>query len=165
MQPNNTLDGANNTADGLDASTTNPRPQKSDAKADLRSLSSEQILDLVTSLGQPKFRAKQIEEWIWSKGATSFDQMSNLPKTLREELSSQVTLAGAEQIVRQVSEDGSRKYLLRYPDGTSVECVGMPSGNKLSVCASTQAGCAMGCAFCATGAAGLTRSLSASEIS
>ena len=87
MQPNNTLDGANNTADGLDASTTNPRPQKSDAKADLRSLSSEQILDLVTSLGQPKFRAKQIEEWIWSKGATSFDQMSNLPKTLREELS------------------------------------------------------------------------------
>ena len=164
MQSNNTLDGTNTTADGADISALDSRPQKAAAKSDLRSLSSEQILELVTSLGQPKFRAKQIEEWIWSKGATSFDQMSNLPKTLREELSKQVTLAGAEQIVRKVSEDGSRKYLLRYPDGTSVECVGMPTGNKLSVCASTQAGCAMGCAFCATGAAGLTRSLSASEI-
>lgn len=150
MQSNNTLDGTNTTADGADISAFDSRPQKAGAKSDLRSLSSEQILELVTSLGQPKFRAKQIEEWIWSKGATSFDQMSNLPKTLREELSKQVTLAGAEQIVRQVSEDGSRKYLLRYPDGTSVECVGMPTGNKLSVCASTQAGCAMGCAFCAT---------------
>ncbi len=149
MQSNNTLDGTNTTADGADLSALDSRPQKAAAKSDLRSLSSEQILELVTSLGQPKFRAKQIEEWIWSKGATSFDQMSNLPKTLREELSKQVTLAGAEQIVRQVSEDGSRKYLLRYPDGTSVECVGMPTGNKLSVCASTQAGCAMGCAFCA----------------
>ena len=164
MQSNNTLDGTNTTVDGTNTSALDSRPQKAAVKSDLRSLSSEQILELVTSLGQPKFRAKQIEEWIWSKGATSFDQMSNLPKTLREELSKQVTLAGAEQIVRQVSEDGSRKYLLRYPDGTSVECVGMPSGNKLSVCASTQAGCAMGCAFCATGAAGLTRSLSASEI-
>ena len=164
MQSNNTLDGTNTTVDGADTSAPDSRPQKAAAKSDLRSLSSEQILDLVASLGQPKFRVKQIEEWIWSKGATSFDQMSNLPKTLREELSTQVTLAGAEQVVRQVSEDGSRKYLLRYPDGTSVECVGMPNGNKLSVCASTQAGCAMGCAFCATGASGLTRSLSASEI-
>ena len=121
MQSNNTLDGTNTTADGADISALDSRPQKAAAKSDLRSLSSEQILELVTSLGQPKFRAKQIEEWIWSKGATSFDQMSNLPKTLREELSKQVSLAGAEQIVRQVSEDGSRKYLLRYPDGTSVE--------------------------------------------
>lgn len=63
-----------------------------------------------------------------------------------------------------MSVDGSRKYLLRYPDGVSVECVGMPSRGRLAVCASTQAGCAMGCAFCATGAAGLTRSLTASEI-
>lgn len=164
MQSNNTLDGTNTTVDGADTPTPDSRPQKTAAKSDLRSLSSEQILNLVTSLGQPKFRAKQIEEWIWSKGATSFDQMSNLPKTLRKELSKRVILAGAEQVIRQVSEDGSRKYLLRYPDGTSVECVGMPNGNKLSVCASTQAGCAMGCAFCATGASGLTRSLSASEI-
>ena len=103
MQSNNTLDGTNTTVDGANTSAPDSRPQKAAAKSDLRSLSSEQILELVTSLGQPKFRAKQIEEWIWSKGATSFDQMSNLPKTLREELSKQVTLAGAEQIVRQVS--------------------------------------------------------------
>ncbi|MBF0990583.1 MAG: 23S rRNA (adenine(2503)-C(2))-methyltransferase RlmN, partial [Atopobium sp.] len=89
MQSNNTLDGTNTTVDGADTSAPDSRPQKAAAKSDLRSLSSEQILDLVASLGQPKFRVKQIEEWIWSKGATSFDQMSNLPKTLREELSTQ----------------------------------------------------------------------------
>ncbi len=77
MHSNNTLDGTNTTADGADISALDSRPQKAAAKSDLRSLSSEQILELVTSLGQPKFRAKQIEEWIWSKGATSFDQMSN----------------------------------------------------------------------------------------
>ena len=164
MQSNTILDGKNDATDGLKTSNSHLYAQKAQTKSDLRSLSKDQILELVVSLNQPKFRAKQIEDWIWSKGATSFDQMSNLPKTLREELSKKVSLEGAQQIVRQVSEDGSRKYLLRYPDGTSVECVGMPSGNKLSVCASTQAGCAMGCAFCATGAAGLTRSLSASEI-
>ena len=67
MQSNNTLDGTNTTADGADISALDSRPQKAAVKSDLRSLSSEQILELVTSLGQPKFRAKQIEEWIWSR--------------------------------------------------------------------------------------------------
>ena len=134
------------------------------SKVDLRTLRRGQLADVLSELGQPSFRAKQIEEWIWEKGASSFDEMTNLPKALRASLAERYVLGGVEQVARQVSEDGSRKYLLKYADGTSVECVGMPTGNKLTVCVSSQAGCAMGCAFCATGAAGLTRSLSAGEI-
>ena len=131
---------------------------------DLHDVTHGELLAVLEELGQPKFRAKQVEEWLWEKGATSFDQMSNLPKALRAALAERYTLGGMTQLARQVSEDGSRKYLLGLGDGAAVECVGMPTGQRLAVCASTQAGCAMGCAFCATGAAGLTRSLTASEI-
>lgn len=131
---------------------------------DLRTLTRGQLSATLSELGQPSFRVKQIEEWIWEKGATSFDDMTNLPKALRATLAQQFSLGGVKQVARQVSEDGSRKYLLKYADGTMVECVGMPSGNKLAVCVSSQAGCAMGCAFCATGAAGLARSLTEGEI-
>lgn len=131
---------------------------------DLRSLSRSELGQALSELGQPMFRVKQIDEWVWEKGVSSFDDMTNLPKALRATLSERFTLGGVSQIACQVSEDGSRKYLLRYGDGTAVECVGMPTGNRLTVCVSTQAGCGMGCAFCATGAAGLTRSLTAGEI-
>ena len=145
-------------------STDTPTTSQKSALRDLRTLSHAELESLLSELHQPRFRAKQLEEWIWGKNAQSFDDMTNLPKALREELSHHVTLGGTEEVARQVSSDGSRKYLLRFPDGVSVECVGMPSKNRLAVCASTQAGCAMGCAFCATGAAGLTRSLTAAEI-
>ena len=131
---------------------------------DLHAMTRGQLQDALSELGQPAFRAKQIEEWVWDKGVTSFDEMTNLPKALRTTLAQQFTLGGVTQVARQVSEDGTRKYLLQYPDGTRVECVGMPSGSRLAVCVSSQAGCAMGCAFCATGAAGLNRSLTESEI-
>lgn len=131
---------------------------------DLRTLTHGELMDLMGSLGQPTFRVKQVEDWVWTKGATSVEEMTNLPKSLREQLASYVTLETSEEAARQVSSDGSRKYLLRFRDGVSVECVGMPSRNKLAACVSTQAGCGMGCAFCATGASGLTRSLTASEI-
>lgn len=133
-------------------------------RRDIHALTRGELTDLLASLGQPAFRAKQVEEWVWSKNARSFDDMTNLPKSLREELARHLTLGGVEEVARQASADGSRKYLLRLSDGVSVECVGMPARNRLAVCASTQAGCAMGCAFCATGGAGLTRSLTAAEI-
>lgn len=133
-------------------------------RRDIHALTRGELTDLLASLGQPAFRAKQVEEWVWSKNARSFDDMTNLPKSLREELTRHLTLGGVEEVARQASADGSRKYLLRLSDGVSVECVGMPARNRLAVCASTQAGCAMGCAFCATGGAGLTRSLTAAEI-
>lgn len=133
-------------------------------KLDLRSMTRGQLQELMSELGQPAFRVKQIEGWVWRKNVSSLDEMSNLPKTLRHALQDRVTLDSAEEIARQLSTDGSRKYLLRFPDGVSVECVGMPSKGKLTACASSQAGCGIGCAFCATGMSGLTRSLSAGEI-
>ncbi|MBQ9316924.1 MAG: 23S rRNA (adenine(2503)-C(2))-methyltransferase RlmN [Atopobiaceae bacterium] len=139
-------------------------PRDASELTDLRTLTQGQLAETLKELGQPAFRAKQIQEWVWERGASSFDDMTNLPKALRSQLSERFTLGGVKQVARQVSEDGSRKYLLQYGDGTTVECVGMPSGGKLAVCVSSQAGCAMGCAFCATGAAGLTRSLTSGEI-
>lgn len=143
------------------APTTDSAPSE---LRDLHTFTRGQLEELMASLGQPKFRAKQVEEWVWSKNARSLDEMTNLPKALREELGRRVTLGGTTEVARQVSSDGSRKYLLRYPDGVAVECVGMPTKNHLAVCVSTQAGCGMGCVFCATGGAGLTRSLTAAEI-
>lgn len=131
---------------------------------DLRDMSTTEIAELVAELGQPSFRTKQIVSWVWEKNVSSFDEMTNLPKSLRTALAERCHLGAVDEAACQRSKDGSRKYLVRFEDGTSVECVGMPSGSRLTVCASTQAGCGMKCAFCATGAAGLTRSLSASEI-
>lgn len=131
---------------------------------DIRSLTPEDLADLTRELGQPAFRAKQLREWIFEKNVCSFDDMTNLPKKFREELSERFSFSTPVEKALQVSRDGSRKYLLQYADGTSVETVGMPRRNKLAVCISTQAGCAMGCAFCATGMSGLTRSLTAREM-
>lgn len=138
--------------------------ERSHRTRDIRSLTERDLADLVKELGQPAFRAKQIGEWLYSKNVSSFDEMTNIPKALREKLAERFSFRVPTEIAKQVSRDGSRKYLLEFNDGTSVETVGMPSRNKLSVCVSTQAGCAMGCAFCATGFNGLSRSLTAQEI-
>lgn len=131
---------------------------------DIRLLTLEELQDLVKELGQPAFRAKQLNEWIHDKNVCSFDEMTNLPAALREKLSERFSFNVPVELVKQVSKDGSRKYLLQFSDGVSVETVGMPNHNKLAVCISSQAGCAMGCAFCATGLAGLSRSLTAQEM-
>lgn len=133
-------------------------------KPNISELPFDDIVYQVERLGEPKFRAKQIYEWLFKRGANSFEDMDNLPKTLRAKLNDALTLTQITAQSSVASHDGSKKYLLEYADGTSVECVGMPHKNKLSVCVSTQAGCRMGCAFCATGQAGFTRSLTASEI-
>lgn len=131
---------------------------------DIRLLTLEELQDLVKELGQPAFRAKQLNEWIHDKNVCSFDEMTNIPAALREKLSERFSFNVPVELVKQVSKDGSRKYLLQFSDGVSVETVGMPNRNKLAVCISSQAGCAMGCAFCATGLAGLSRSLTAQEM-
>lgn len=131
---------------------------------DIRSLSEDDLVALTKELGQPAFRAKQLREWIFDKNVCSFDDMTNLPKAFREKLSESYGFNVPVERVKQVSRDGSRKYLLQFSDGVSVETVGMPSKNKLAVCISSQAGCAMGCAFCATGMNGLTRSLTDQEM-
>ena len=138
--------------------------ERTDRARDIRLLDLEELQNLVKELGQPAFRAKQLNEWIHEKNVCSFDEMTNLPVAMREKLSERFSFNVPVELVKQVSKDGSRKYLLQFADGVSVETVGMPNRNKLAVCISSQAGCAMGCAFCATGLAVLSRSLTAQEM-
>ncbi len=122
---------------------------------------------LLESWGEPAYRTKQLIEWLWQRGASSYDEMSNLPATLRERLAAEVPLRRAVVAERLVARDRIRKYLLRFSDGIAVETVGIPGSGRagrLTVCVSSQAGCAMGCVFCATGKAGLQRDLGAGEI-
>lgn len=135
-----------------------------DGSVALPSMSEEQVKSLLVSLGQPAFRAKQLLEWIWGKSAQSYDDMSNLPKVLRKQLAISAPLQFGTIADRQVSQDGTRKYLIEFPDGVSVETVGLPTEDRLTVCLSSQAGCAMGCTFCATGQGGFIRNLTAGEI-
>lgn len=131
----------------------------------VKEFSIEQLRNLICEAGLPSFRAGQILDWIYVKGARSYNEMTNLPKVIREQFEIAFPLHGVEIEDKQVSIDGSRKYLLRYHDGAVVEAVGLPSDDdRLSVCCSSQAGCAMGCAFCATGQGGLTRNLVVGEI-
>ena len=138
--------------------------ERTDRARDIRLLDLEELQNLVKELGQPAFRAKQLNEWIHEKNVCSFDEMTNLPVAMREKLSERFSFNVPVELVKQVSKDGSRKYLLQFADGVSVETVGMPNRNKLAICISSQAGCAMGCAFCATGLAGLSRSLTDQEM-
>ena len=126
------------------------------------------IDELITALAPwkvPSYRAKQIAEWMYQKGAKSFAEMTNLPKRLREELSTELSISCAQIRDRQDSSDGrTSKFLLEFVDGTAVETVLMrqPYGN--SICVSTQAGCSMGCVFCASTLHGMVRNLTAGEI-
>lgn len=134
---------------------------------DIKSLSASQLESLlVEKLAQPNFRLKQVEQWLWQKGASSFDDMTNISKDLRAKLAKHYSLSVPTIDTKQVSLDGTRKYLMRFADGVAVESVGIPSsdGTRLTVCFSTQAGCAMGCTFCATGWGGFTRNLHAGEM-
>ena len=131
---------------------------------DIRELSNQELRDVMAELDQPAFRAKQLHDWLYVKNVCSFDEMTNLSKALRAQLADRFSFGTPTELTKQVSRDGSRKYLLEFPDGTSVETVGMPRRNRLTVCISSQAGCGMGCSFCATGHAGLTRSLTAQEM-
>ena len=133
-------------------------------KVNLRALDHDELVAFMAELGEPSFRAKQVEDWILKKNVRSFDDMTNLSKALRAKLSERASLGGVTLATKQESEDGTRKYLLKFADGVSVECVGMPSKDRLSVCVSTQACCAMGCLFCATGKSGFKRNLTPAEI-
>lgn len=116
------------------------------------------ILDL------PKFRGKQIRAWVLDRGATSFDEMTDLPVALREELPGKLRLMTSSIDEVSESEDGTRKVLAKMEDGSLVECVLIPEGRRLTLCMSSQVGCPADCAFCASGMRGLTRSLAAHEI-
>lgn len=130
----------------------------------IKALGMSGLESLLEEMGQPRYRRDQLIRWLYQRGARSFSEMTDVPAGLRETLADRFALRMPEVIERQLSSDGTRKYLLRLADGVSVEAVGLPTSDRLTVCFSTQAGCAMGCSFCATGASGLTRDLGPGEI-
>lgn len=115
-------------------------------------------------MGETAFRGRQIADWLYRKGALSFDEMSNLSISLRQQLNAQHTLDFPEIAARHVSQDKSVKLLLKLADGERIETVHLPYADRASVCVSSQAGCAMACTFCATGLGGFRRNLSVAEI-
>lgn len=131
----------------------------------LYSLNEDRLRAELIELGQPQFRAKQICEWIYQKGVTSFEEMSNLPHALRVSLAKRYRFGSLKIAISQVSADGTEKRLYELPDGQMIESVLMPyKDGRRTACISSQAGCAMGCSFCATGQMGFARHLSAEEI-
>jgi 23S rRNA (adenine2503-C2)-methyltransferase len=114
--------------------------------------------------GYPRFRAQQIFHWIYRRGVTDLDAMTDLPRELRAALGGAATLTTPVLVHRERSIDGTEKFLLRLADGRQIESVFIPDTPAMTFCLSTQVGCAMACAFCLTGKMGLTRHLTAGEI-
>jgi 23S rRNA (adenine2503-C2)-methyltransferase len=119
---------------------------------------------VVTGLGEPAYRARQLYSWLYRKRARSFAEMSDLAKALRERLAGAHSLRWPAVADRQLSYDGTRKYLFRLEDGVTVEAVSIPEERRRTICISTQAGCPLKCAFCLTGIAGFRRNLETGEI-
>ncbi|MBR6259619.1 MAG: radical SAM protein, partial [Oscillospiraceae bacterium] len=133
-------------------------------KPSLRSLTRDELSSVLKDMGEPAYRAKQIFKWAQS-GAKCFEDMTNIPKALREKLAEKYSLTAPEVLRKQVSRlDGTIKYLWRFPDGNSVESVVMRYEHGNTICISSQVGCRMGCAFCASTIGGLIRSLEPNEM-
>ena len=127
-------------------------------------LTIEQLAEWLKSVGQPSFRAKQIRRWLVQRRITTFEQMTDLPASLRKQLGEQFRFSPFEVVGHQIAKDATEKLLLRLHDGELVECVLMRDPDRRTVCISTQVGCAMGCVFCASGLLGVKRNLTPTEI-
>ncbi|HOY39222.1 MAG: 23S rRNA (adenine(2503)-C(2))-methyltransferase RlmN [Bacteroidales bacterium] len=133
-------------------------------KTDIRKFEYPDIEEVITRFGESKFRAKQVYDWIWTKGAGSFEEMTSLSKTLRSRLGDSFCFTRIQPLIQQVSRDGTIKTGFRLHDSHIVEGVLIPSNDRATACISTQVGCAMNCHFCATGMLGFTRNLDHGEI-
>lgn len=131
---------------------------------DLKDLSPEELKQLFIEWGEPAYRARQLMEWMYQHGVTDFAEMTNLSKALRERLAAEADLGVIRTLLEQQSQDGTRKFLFQLADGVTVESVLIPDGDRLTACISSQAGCGIGCSFCATALGGLIRNLRVSEI-
>lgn len=131
----------------------------------LYDLSFDDVEALILEWGFPRFRAKQLWNWLYDQKVEFFDQMTNLPKDLRQRLATETQLGSLHLVTEQIAQDGTHKRLYRLPDGQLIESVLMLyQDGRRTACISSQAGCAMGCVFCATGQMGFARHLSAGEI-
>lgn len=134
------------------------------AQIDLKNLTSSELETLVTSLGEKPYRGRQIMNWMYQNRVSSFDEMTNLPKILRTKIEKVSCLSTLEIALVKTASDGTRKYLFTLHDGNQIESVLIPEKKHLTICISTQVGCAMGCTFCLSGKNGLIRNLTAAEI-
>ena len=116
------------------------------------------------SLGEKRFRATQVLQWIHQWGVDDFDQMTNMSKSLREKLKEIAEVRGPEVILDKVSKDGTRKWIMRMDNGNSVETVLIPDGERGTLCVSSQIGCILDCSFCSTGKRGFNRNPTAAEV-
>ena len=136
---------------------------------ELRGCSENELIQICQELGLKRFRAIQLFQWVQQKAVTTWEEMKNIGERDRHTLRSRLTFNPLEKVREQRSKDGTRKYLFRLDDGETIECVLMDyarttSRDRHTVCVSTQVGCAVGCAFCATGLEGFRRNLSVGEI-
>ena len=133
-------------------------------RVSLLGLSAAELEQAVTAAGLPKFRARQLWRWVWRHGLTSFEEMSDLGKPVRQAFSEMFSLARPAVTSRMVSSDGTIKWLLRFPDGNEAETVYIPDKDRGTLCVSSQVGCTLTCSFCHTGTQKLVRNLTVGEI-
>jgi 23S rRNA (adenine2503-C2)-methyltransferase len=133
-------------------------------KINLKSLALDELKALLAELGCKPFRAGQLFAWIYSRGAQSFDEMTDIAKTERTLLASRFDLASLSLLRQELSADGTRKFLFKLEDGHTVESVLIPEEDRQTLCISSQVGCAQACRFCITGGGGFQRNLKAYEI-
>lgn len=156
-----------NVRDTVKSPSALPASPGAPAPIDLASLERPALEQALTARGHQRFRADQIFQWIYRHGVTdlaALAKMSDVPRSLREQLAAEFALTTPELIHRERSIDGTEKFLLRLADGQRIESVFIPDTPAMTFCISTQVGCAMACAFCLTGKMGLTRNLTAGEI-
>ena len=134
------------------------------AMAPKQDIKTADLATVLAALGQPAFRAGQVREWVFARGASSFDEMTNLPGALRDELGKRFVIRTVSIGESVVSRDGTRRFTLRLADGHVVESVLIPMGTSWTACLSSQVGCRWRCSFCASGARGLVRNLTTGEI-
>lgn len=133
-------------------------------KKDIRALSLQELEAYFSSIGEKPFRAKQVYEWLWNKNAHSLSEMTNLSKSLRENLENHFSIKPAEIHVMQRSIDGTIKNAVKLHDGNVVESVLIPTAKRTTACVSSQVGCSLDCTFCATAQLTRMRNLTAAEI-
>jgi len=133
-------------------------------KKNLRSLSEQEIIEFFDAIGQPSYRAKQVDQWLWQKQVKSFSEMTNLPVETRVALNDAFVINQLEIAEEKVSEDGTVKCAIKLHDGNVVEAVLIPAGDRMTACISSQVGCSLNCAFCATGKLKRMRNLEPDEI-
>jgi 23S rRNA (adenine2503-C2)-methyltransferase len=134
------------------------------ARRGLLQVTDEELKSWLRQRNEPPMRARQLRRWLFAGRATSFEQMTDLPRRLREELTKEFTPLATVIERHLISSDGTHKLLLRLDDGQVVECVLLQEADRRTVCVSTQVGCGMGCVFCASGIGGVVRNLRVDEI-